>query len=389
MRVAYICTDPGVPVFGRKGSSIHVQAIIRALLRRGMDVELFASRFDGERPSDCGKVRLHALSRPPKGDLAAREQMALAANHDLRVALEAEGPFDLVYERYALWSFAGMEYAQAINVPGMLEVNAPLIEEQAAHRGLADRAGAEAVAGRVFGAATALLAVSDGVATYLETHPAARGRVHVLANGVDPDRFPPDLVPELPREPGSFTIGFVGTLKPWHGLDTLLAAFDTLHECDKGMRLLIVGDGPERETLEVEASTRGLADAVIFMGAVDPARIPGLLASMDVATAPYPALDHFYFSPLKVYEYMAAGVCVVASRVGQLAELIRDDSNGVLYSPGDVEALVVSLRQLRADPERHERLGAAGRATVIGAHTWDSVAARMLELAGVDVEWSS
>ncbi len=223
MRVAYICTDPGVPVFGRKGSSIHVQAIIRALLRRGMDVELFASRFDGERPSDCGKVRLHALPRPPKGDLAAREQMALAANHDLRVALEAEGPFDLVYERYALWSFAGMEYAQAINVPGMLEVNAPLIEEQAAHRGLADRAGAEAVAGRVFGAATALLAVSDGVATYLETHPAARGRVHVLANGVDPDRFPPDLVPELPREPGSFTIGFVATLKPWHGLDTLLA----------------------------------------------------------------------------------------------------------------------------------------------------------------------
>jgi glycosyltransferase involved in cell wall biosynthesis len=110
---------------------------------------------------------------------------------------------------------------------------------------------------------------------------------------------------------------------------------------------------------------------------------------MDVATAPYPALDHFYFSPLKVYEYMAAGVCVVASRVGQLAELIRDDSNGVLYSPGDVEALVVSLRQLRADPERRERLGAAGRATVIGAHTWDSVAARMLELAGVDVEWSS
>ena len=135
MRIAYICADMGVPVFGRKGSSIHVQEIIRAFIRQGARVELFATRFDGGRPAGFDGVVIHRLPVPPKNsDGAARERAALEANRTLMDLLKREGSFDIVYERYSLWSYAGMEYARDIGMTGVLEVNAPLIEEQAQHR---------------------------------------------------------------------------------------------------------------------------------------------------------------------------------------------------------------------------------------------------------------
>src|SRR4051794_40395990 len=99
MRVAYVCADPGVPIFGSKGCSIHAQEILRALVKRDAQVDLFATSLGGEPPPGLQTVRLRGLAPAPKGELAAREQMSLAANGDLRRALEREGPFDLVYER--------------------------------------------------------------------------------------------------------------------------------------------------------------------------------------------------------------------------------------------------------------------------------------------------
>ncbi|RME48196.1 MAG: glycosyltransferase family 1 protein [Chloroflexi bacterium] len=385
MRVAYICADPGVPVFGCKGASVHVQEVIRALVRRGARVELFAMRIGGDVPAGFEEIPIHPLPPIPKGDQGAREQVALAANASLRAALMREGPFDLVYERYSLWSFAGMAYARATGVPGLLEVNAPLIEEQARHRELVHLVDAERVASMAFGAASALLAVSRQVADYLEGHPAARGRVHIVPNGVDPQRFRPGVVPALPGCPGTFTVGFAGSLKPWHGLDILVEAFSLLRRRDPGVRLLVVGDGPMREQMVADLSINGVIDAVHFAGAVAPDEVPAWLASMDVAVAPYPDLEDFYFSPLKMYEYMAAGVPVVASRVGQIAELIEDGVNGVLVPPGDAGALVNALAWLRADASLRARLGPAGRATVLRDHTWDAVAERILALAGFEL----
>jgi glycosyltransferase involved in cell wall biosynthesis len=389
MRIAYVCADPGVPVYGQKGCSIHVQEGLRALRRQGAEVELLTTRAtvacqsDGEPPSDLKTLRVHPLAPVPTGDPASREQALLAANADLRRALERVGPFDLVYERYSLWSFAAMEYAQAVGVPGLLEVNAPLIEEQAKYRTLVDRAGAEQVADRVFGAATALIAVSDEVAAYLDQYPAARGRIDVIPNGVDPDRFPEELRPSQPGAPGTFTAGFVGSLKPWHGLTVLVEAFARLRQHAPQTRLLIVGDGPERATLDAEIAAHGLQEAVCFTGAVPPGEVPALLASMDAAAAPYPNLTPFYFSPLKVFEYMAASLPVVASRVGQLSSLIEDERSGLLCPPEDPAALAASLDRLRQDPALRARLGQTARASVLAHHTWDAVAQRSLSLAGL------
>jgi hypothetical protein len=187
MRIAYLCADPGVPVFGRKGASVHVQAVVDALARRGADVHLLAAREGGEPPAALRDVALHRLPCP-RGQPAARERTALAANSATSAALDAAGPFDLVYERHALWSHAAMEHTRASGTPGLLEVNAPLVEEQAAHRVLVDRAGAERAARRSFAAASALLAVSQPVADWLCARGVPAGRVHAIGRASSRER---------------------------------------------------------------------------------------------------------------------------------------------------------------------------------------------------------
>ncbi len=382
MRIAYICADSGVEVFGRKGSSVHVQEVTRAFQAHGAQVEMFARYPGRDPPSDLSTMTIHELVTPSKGNTAEREQASLAANAALRAALLREGRFNLVYERYALWSYAGMEYALAAGIPGLLEVNAPLIEEQAEYRVLVDRIGAERVATRVFGAATALIAISKEVAAYLKQYKIAPGRIHVIPNGVNPDRFPDGLKPSCPAAPGTFTVGFAGSLKPWHGLRILVRAFAILHGHDHDIRLLVVGDGPERGNLLADLAAHGLMEAAHLTGMVTPDEVPGLLASMDVAVCPYPP-QPFYFSPLKVYEYMAASLPVVASRIGQLEELIANEVTGLLCPPGDIIALADALDRLRREPNLRFRLGQAARTTVLRDHTWDAAVGHILQVAGL------
>ncbi len=385
-RIAYVSADLGVPIFGRKGCSIHAQEILTAFLRRGAEVTVFSPRLEGEPTPGLERLKLHPLALPPKGEPAAREQAALHLNAEVGSALASGGGFSFVYERYSLWSCAAMEFARCSGLPGLLEVNAPLIEEQARYRVLVDRAAAERVAERAFGATTALLAVSQEVAQWLAGFGAAQGKVHVVPNGIRPDRFPANLAASLPAPNGAFTVGFVGTLKAWHGLSTLVEAFDRLHAHDEATRLLIVGDGPERQNIAAALAARGLDKATVFTGAVTPEQVPGLLASMDAAVAPYPTMDNFYFSPLKVYEYMAAGRAVVASRIGQLQTLIQPEQTGLLVAPGDAGALAAALERLLKQPELRVRLGAAARQMVLFRFTWDAVVDKVFRLARADTQ---
>lgn len=386
MRLAFVCADAGVPVFGRKGCSVHVQELVRALLREGVTVELFTVVTGGSPPADLAHVPVHTV---PDVLQAARRGEIDPLNNAFAAALSRRGRFDAVYERYALWSSAGVDYAASRGIPSVLEVNAPLVDEHTQHRGAIDMDAALGATMRAFAGASAIAAVSRPLLSYIaRLHPAAAARAHVVANGVDPRRFTPEVPPSRPA-PHLFTVGFTGSMKPWHGLPVLAEAFATLHGRARASRLLLVGDGPEAAATRTLLATRGAMQAAEWPGAVDPAAVPALLTSMDVAVAPTMPAKDFYFSPLKVFEYMAAARPVVASRIGQLAEVITDGETGLLFDPGDDHSLTDRLDWLRKDRGLRERLGHAARAQVMERHTWQSVARQVLALAGASSQPST
>ena len=139
---------------------------------------------------------------------------------------------------------------------------------------------------------------------------------------------------------------------------------------DGGFDLVVVGDGPMRKALEKEAEELGLKDRVTFTGAVEYERVPEILKALDVAVAPYPEMADFYFSPIKIFEYMAAGRPIVASRIGQITDVLVDGENALLVPPGNADALAHALARLKSDPELRQQLGHAAQREARESHTW-------------------
>lgn len=384
-RVAYVCADHGVPVFGDKGCSVHVREMCRTMREHGCDVTLFATRRGGEPTVDMRDTPVIDLPGSWSATAETRELESIAGNERVMRALETSGSFDVIYERASLWSVAPMVYARRTGAAGILELNAPLVDEQARYRSLTHTTVARALLIESLRAAHLVVAVSDAVAAWARTLLGDVGHVHVLPNGVDPRRFDVRCHRSADRGGGNdpFVIGFVGTLKPWHGLETLIDAFQQLVDAVPSAQLLIVGDGPERRRIETRVIEAGLMDRATFAGAVAHDGVPALLAKMDVAVAPYPPLDGFYFSPLKLTEYMAAGLPVVASAIGQITALVRHEVTGLLFPPGESAALAIALRRLHADAPLCDRLGRAARQFVAEHHTWQRALERIFVLADV------
>lgn len=383
MRIAYICCDPGIPVFGTKGASVHIQEVVRELRSAGHEVVLYALRSGEHVPADLADLELH-LEAVADAAPAEREQAQVRAAQRIASQVIADGA-DLVYERYSLFSTALTDITAATGVPGVLEVNAPLIDEQRRHRSLVDVSGAKQVLRRQVGAARVTVCVSDPVADWVRRRiadvpdaEAVAGRIHTVPNGVSVRRIQPQ-----PADPDRVVVTFVGTLKPWHGVTDLITAAALARQ---QWSLRIIGDGPEMETLRAQAERLGVeAD---FRGAVAPEEIPAHMAGSAIGVAPYPdlgGLEQQYFSPMKVLEYLAAGLAVVASDVGQIPQLLEEGPqlHGVLVAPSDPTALAAALDDLAASPQRRARLGRDGRLLAEERHSWARVVTRILELAGV------
>src|SRR5262249_3886498 len=158
-------------------------------------------------------------------------------------------------------------------------------------------------------------------------------------------------------------LGFVGGLRPWHGVEALPEVLGRLARRHPGLRLVVVGDGPLRADLERDLRGRDLGRAVVFTGSVPHEEVPALVRHFDVALAPYARPGHpFYFSPLKLFEYMACAAPVVAAALGQIAEVVRDGETGLLVPPGDAAALAAACDRLLADAALGRRPGRAAAA---------------------------
>jgi glycosyltransferase involved in cell wall biosynthesis len=181
---------------------------------------------------------------------------------------------------------------------------------------------------------------------------------------------------------GTPVVAFAGTLKPWHDPTILVRAVGLLRERGVATRLLVVGDGPQRPAVEDLAREQGLSAALTLTGAVAHDEVPAYLGAADVAAVTYHPETGRYFSPLKLFEYLAAGLPVVAAKLGEIPHCVRAGETGLLYPPGDAQALADALAALLADRELAAALGRAGRAHVLRHHTWAANARALVELAG-------
>ncbi len=375
-RVLLYSGDFGIPVDGTKGASVHLRAVARAFVECGVEVVLASPRAGD---AQLTGVRVIALPSRPRPSDDAFDPARMSEAH--AALLRTLAPADLVYERSALWTTAGLAVADAWSVPHFVEVNAPLTLEAARWRTLRHADAARAAEERIARGATRLFPVSEPIADHLRACGAQPDAVVLLPNAVDPAFLDAGrrrlAAPRGHTESDAFTVCFVGSLKPWHGIETLLEAFRLLGGSASGYRLLIAGDGPLASLIGDAARD---ADGIEWMGAVPHEDVPAVLGRADVAVAPYRDDAGGYFSPLKVVEYQAAGVPVVASGGRGVEELVRDGGTGILFTSGDPASLARALATCRLDRTLAARLAADAFASV--AHrTWRSVVERILREA--------
>ena len=392
MRIAYLSADPGIPVTGGKGASTHIRQLIRAFIGGGAEVDLFTTNA-GEGARDfLGTGAFHLIGdaggtaeRGGSDDKRLAKEIGWIAQGDqLEAAVIARHratPYDFIYERQSLWSRAGVGAASVLGIPCIMEVNAPLREEAQRYRKLAAVAQTQAIEHDVYSSADAIIAVSQGVKRHVIAAGGREETTHVMANGVDRDAFSSAIAPADVAGLGTGpVIGFSGGLKHWHGIQDLLEAFRIVAAQIDDARLLIVGDGPKRSWIEGFAAGARLEDKVVITGWMAHEEIPALVRRMDIATAPYPAHEDFYFSPLKLFEYMAAGRPVVASALGQISDVIDHGRNGLVSRAGDPGSLAEEILKLCHDPDLAGRLGRQA-AVSSAAYSWRTIGERITVIA--------
>jgi glycosyltransferase involved in cell wall biosynthesis len=408
MKILYLCPDLGIPVLGNKGASVHVRQLIRAFDRAGHRVTLAAQTLNKspwETPAELDVPVLHV--RPASSTSGAVQ--ALKEFHEvlgvensfpgelrrilynkelaeeLRRRFENDRP-DFIYERASLYATAGITVAREFHVPHILELNAPLAIEQSVYRATGFGELAAQAERWTLTSTDSVLVVSTALGKHARALGVSAKNVHVIPNGVDSGLFRPGkrnpAVRQQLKLDGGPVLGFVGGLRPWHGVEVLPELLAGLQKRNRPVQLVIAGDGQMRGELERGFRKQGLEELVTFTGLLPHEQLPGVIRQFDVALAPYPKHSHdFYFSPLKMFEYMACGIPVVAAELGQIGEIIDDGKNGLLYPAGDLKALTARCEKLLTNRQLRARLGAAALKRVHRDFTWDKNAARVVEIA--------
>lgn len=366
MRILYAAIDQTVP--GTIGGSVHVRAVAEGLAALGHEVHVLATPGHGAFPSARG-VRWTPMA-PPMGSRALRWARRGAITRIARAIRP-----DVVIERYYNFGGEGIAAGRAVGATTVLEVNAPVIDFPGSKKALLDRALLFEPMRRWRNTlcATADLIVTPSAAILPAGTPSSK--IVEVEWGADTERFHPGARRALPftRPRGTVAV-FAGAFRSWHGAINLVRAMRELGQRGHTQfSALLIGEGPELPNVRREA---GGIDGIDCVGAIPHDDMPAALAAADIGVAPFNVAAHpplslgFYWSPLKIFEYMASALPTVTIPRPPLTEIVREGHEGLHVAERDPMALARAIETLAGDATLRTRMGASARARVVERYSW-------------------
>lgn len=374
MKILYFALKETLP--GAHGGAVHVTEVAQQLARRGHAITVVVQQKTGQAARE--KVGEFDLIRVP-----ARSNFLLWQLESQMREIIVEKKPDVVMERYYNFSGAGVRAAQRANIPSLLEVNAPMMDPQGSRKYVADKL--------MFGWMTRMARAQATLAKRIVTplaatvpFPELRGKAREIAWGANVELFDRtrlekkeigDLRLEI-NPLGKRVVGFLGSFRSWHGVREFFQVAQEILKTREDILFLMIGAGELLEETRARVARANLQQKIILTGAVEYARVPYYLALADVGVAPFNTQVHpplrvgFYWSPLKVHEYMALGLPVVTIDVAGLNQIARNEQEGLLYPENDLEKMRAAILKLVDDAELAKRLGDAGRARVVENFSW-------------------
>lgn len=374
MRILYISGE----IFpSSSAGGIHVAEVATNLRKLGHEVDLVGSRGAGLSPKEAWNgMRVER----PEMVWAGRTFPILGLARALRLARRKP---DVVMERYVTFGGAGAVLARLLRRPLVMEVNSPHVEELFIRMGIQSRPVTWALRRWVdfqFRSASAVIAPIRGL---VPEH--AADKVTLVTWAANVDMFRPDLrvaprVQDLRRElhlPEGKTVVFTGSFRSWHGVTDIPGIMAEVLGRDPEITFLLVGDGDCFDELASQFRAEGLAPNVRLIGRRPYEEVPLYCALADVGIAPYdasayPALERFgfYWSPLKIFEYLASGVPVVTVDYPALVELVGHGKRGRTVAARDFPAMADAIVSLLHNRAERRRMGEAGRRYVETHASW-------------------
>ena len=370
MKILYVASD--VVLSAAHGGAVHVGEVASGLASLGHAVRAVVKGLHGEPPrSQGGSYEIRRVLRGVPGRVF--RLLALPA-----VAREMRdfAP-DVVIERYYNFGGEGVVCAGRRGVPAVLEVNSPMIEYAGSRKERLDRlSGSPLRRWREHLARRAAAFVTPTAAILPPFVPSEK--IHVLPWGANTERFHPEVAPaRIDLADARPAIAFVASFRPWHGARMVVEAAAALRRRGRhAPYYLMIGDGPERAGIEALVMRSGLGEDFRFLGAIPHAAVPSFLRRASIGVAPFETRRHryleidFYWSPLKVLEYMAMGMPVVTIDVPALGAIVRPGVDGLLFPEGDADALARALEELLDSPERARELGRSARERAVEEFSW-------------------
>lgn len=362
---------------------VHIWGIAEAFYRSGIGVDVLspgtlehAPRNKMEAPSPKRTRASFSLISRYAPELIF-ELMEIAYNFVTWWRINKSGidRYQAVFERYAIFAVVGACLARTKKIPLILEINYTAMSPLVRQRSMLLKPLARIVDRWVFSTASLLTPVSSNLKTELmQFYGVPEHKILVLPNAADPKQFL--LNASQKTESTEQIIGFVGGFYPWHGLSLLLDAYSEIAPQFPKARIMLIGDGPEIDNVKNKIATLGLSDRVQFVGRVAHDELPLLMAQFYIGVMPD---SNDYGSPMKIFEYMALGIPVVAPDYGPIRDVIEDGKQGLIFQRKNQHSLAASLKKILSVPLLAQQMGKAGRNSIEQEHNWDANVAKLIK----------